>query len=158
MGADEVERVIEGFAEAPGVSRLEEGADWIEAAFSEPTVEKIVEVVQRQAQAQADAGEEGLAHQVLSALQHNSPTGMKVALEATRRAADQTLNLTLNQDYAVTLNSVAGHDMREGIRAQVIDKDRKPRWQPVSLHEVTEADVFAFFEEPAGGGLNLRSI
>lgn len=154
--AENVERCIQGFTVDAGPSRLEENADWIERAFSGTTVEKIVAEVERQAVAGADEGP--LVHEVLAALRHNSPTGMKVALEATRRAADQTLNLTLNQDYAVTLNSAAGHDMREGIRAQVIDKDRQPAWQPATLEEVDEASVLAFFEDPESGPLELRSV
>jgi enoyl-CoA hydratase len=33
----------------------------------------------------------------------------------------------------------------EGIRAQVIDKDRNPKWSPSSLSAVSAADVEAFF-------------
>ncbi|MGN6598913.1 MAG: enoyl-CoA hydratase/isomerase family protein, partial [Actinomycetes bacterium] len=36
-------------------------------------------------------------------------------------------------------------DLPEGIRAQVVDKDRNPRWQPAGLADVTAADVDAFF-------------
>ena len=37
------------------------------------------------------------------------------------------------------------HDLVEGIRAQVIDKDRNPKWSPASLAAVTAADVEAYF-------------
>lgn len=33
----------------------------------------------------------------------------------------------------------------EGIRAQVIDKDRDPRWSPATLAEVTDTAVDRFF-------------
>jgi enoyl-CoA hydratase len=36
-------------------------------------------------------------------------------------------------------------DLVEGIRAQVVDKDRRPRWSPKTLAEVTDADVQRFF-------------
>ena len=39
----------------------------------------------------------------------------------------------------------AVHDFVEGIRAQVIDKDRNPKWSPPSLAAVTTADVEAYF-------------
>ena len=39
----------------------------------------------------------------------------------------------------------AQHDFVEGIRAQVIDKDRNPKWSPASLAAVTTADVEAYF-------------
>jgi len=40
---------------------------------------------------------------------------------------------------------VRTHDLVEGIRAQVIDKDRNPKWSPASLAAVSEADVETFF-------------
>jgi enoyl-CoA hydratase len=42
-------------------------------------------------------------------------------------------------------------DLIEGIRAQVVDKDRNPRWSPATLSEVTEADVERFFTLPKPG-------
>lgn len=33
----------------------------------------------------------------------------------------------------------------EGVRAQIIDKDRDPWWSPASLAGVTDADVALFF-------------
>jgi enoyl-CoA hydratase len=33
----------------------------------------------------------------------------------------------------------------EGIRAQIIDKDRNPTWSPGSLTDVTPADVEVYF-------------
>jgi enoyl-CoA hydratase len=38
------------------------------------------------------------------------------------------------------------HDLVEGIRAQVIDKDRNPKWSPSSLAEVSAADVEEYFK------------
>jgi hypothetical protein len=37
-------------------------------------------------------------------------------------------------------------DLVEGIRALVIDKDNRPRWQPPTLAEVTADAVQRFFE------------
>ncbi len=41
--------------------------------------------------------------------------------------------------------SLRSHDLVEGIRAQLVDKDRNPTWSPASLAEVTAADVEAYF-------------
>lgn len=51
----------------------------------------------------------------------------------------------LDQEYRVSCAGLTAPDLVEGIRAQVIDKDRSPRWTPPTLAEVTDADVERFF-------------
>ena len=58
-------------------------------------------------------------------------------------------------EYRLSQACVAGHDMPEGVRAAVLDKDRQPRWQPASLDEVTDDLVAAHFAAPAGGDLTF---
>ena len=60
-----------------------------------------------------------------------SPIALSVTLEAVRRAAKlETLEDVLAQDYRVSSASLRSHDLVEGIRAQIIDKDRNPKWSP----------------------------
>jgi enoyl-CoA hydratase len=49
---------------------------------------------------------------------------------------------------------VRGHDVYEGIRAVIINKDQAPRWQPSSLAAVSEADVERHFA-PLAAELDL---
>jgi enoyl-CoA hydratase len=51
----------------------------------------------------------------------------------------------LEQEYRVSCAALTTPDLVEGIRAQVIDKDRDPRWSPATLAEVAGADVERFF-------------
>src|SRR5699024_2642249 len=44
-------------------------------------------------------------------------------------------------------------DLVEGVRAQIVDKDRNPVWDPARLEEVT--DVERFFAPAPGGPLGL---
>jgi enoyl-CoA hydratase len=63
-----------------------------------------------------------------------------------RRATKlETLEDVLTQDYRVSSASSQSHDLVEGFRAQIIDKDRNPKWSPASLAEVTVNDVAAYF-------------
>ncbi len=50
-----------------------------------------------------------------------------------------------------------GTEFVEGVRAQVIDKDRTPQWSPRTLAEVTRPDVEAYFEGLGRGELGLSS-
>ncbi|SKU21931.1 3-hydroxyisobutyryl-CoA hydrolase [Mycobacteroides abscessus subsp. abscessus] len=70
-----------------------------------------------------------------------------MTLAAVRRARElPSLEAVLTQEYRVSSQSVRSHDLVEGIRAQLVDKDRNPQWVPKTLAEVTEADVEEFFQ------------
>ena len=63
-----------------------------------------------------------------------------------RRAGElATLEDVLRQEYRTSCGSLRSHDLVEGIRAQLVDKDRNPKWSPPSIADVTEEDVDAYF-------------
>ena len=69
-----------------------------------------------------------------------------MTLAAIRRAADlDTLEDVLRQEFRTSCASLRSHDLVEGIRAQVIDKDRNPKWSPPTLAARHAADVEAYF-------------
>ena len=75
-----------------------------------------------------------------------SPVALAVTLAAVRRAAKlDTLEEVLAQEYRVSCASLRSHDLVEGIRAQLVDKDRNPQWSPSSLAAVTDDDVQRYF-------------
>ncbi|MCG6495895.1 enoyl-CoA hydratase/isomerase family protein [Kitasatospora sp. A2-31] len=122
--------------------------EWIDACYAADTVEEIAERLLGSGVPEAKQAAEELADR--------SPTMLKVTLAALRRAAGQgTLTETLVQEYRVSCAALAHHDLVEGIRAQVVDKDRNPRWSPAALVDVDDRAVAAFFEPPAGGDLRL---
>ena len=74
------------------------------------------------------------AHAALEAIPKMSPTSLKVTLRNIRAAATfDKVEQSFQQDYRIALACVAGHDFVEGIRATIVDKDRKPTWQPDKL-------------------------
>ena len=75
-----------------------------------------------------------------------SPIALAVTVASIRRAAAYTtLEQTLVAEYRVSCAAARSHDLVEGIRAQVVDKDRNPKWSPVSLAAVTDEDVQSYF-------------
>ena len=150
--AQSIDLIIRRYVGEPPASPLAENASWVKDVFGRSSVEEIVDGVREQ----AATGNE-FATEVLKALEHNSPTGMKVGLRAIRLAKTQELQETLEQDFYLVLNAMnRGHDMYEGIRAQVVDKDRQPKWQPDSLEGVSEELVDSFFARTEAEGLGLR--
>ncbi|PRI10843.1 enoyl-CoA hydratase/isomerase family protein [Leucobacter massiliensis] len=74
-------------------------------------------------------------------------------LDRTRRL-DLDLAAVLADDLRVCSRMAARPDFAEGVRAQVIDKDRTPRWSPASLAGLDPAELAAILaplrpEEPA---------
>ncbi|MES9592438.1 enoyl-CoA hydratase/isomerase family protein [Streptomyces sp. NPDC094045] len=123
---------------------------WIDGCFSPDTVEEIV----RRLLAQGDPAAKATAETLLA----KSPTALKVTLAALRRARRLgPLERVLEQEYRVSCATLASPDLVEGIRAQVIDKDRDPSWSPATLVEVTGADVERFFIPLGERGLGLAT-
>ncbi|MEU1280935.1 enoyl-CoA hydratase/isomerase family protein [Streptomyces sp. NPDC005805] len=118
--------------------RLAAAREWIDACYSAATVEEIADRLRAHGDPAAKEAAETLAAK--------SPTALKVTLASLRRARGLgPLERVLEQEYRVSCAALAHPDLVEGIRAQVIDKDRDPRWSPGSLAEVTAADVDRFF-------------
>ena len=42
----------------------------------------------------------------------------------------------MRTEFRIVSRVVRGHDVYEGIRAVIVDKDHLPRWRPASLAEV----------------------
>jgi enoyl-CoA hydratase len=113
---------VDPFAISPPPGLLAGARGWIDAAFAAPTVPAIIAALRARPEAQAQA-----AADVLGA---KSPTALRLTLELLDAGADRTLEQALAAELEVARGLTAGHDLREGIRAQVIDKDRNPRWDP----------------------------
>ncbi|MDF3299483.1 enoyl-CoA hydratase/isomerase family protein [Streptomyces tropicalis] len=121
---------------------------WIDTCCAADSVEEIL----RRLYAHADPDAKEAADTLLA----KSPTALKVTLAALRRARRlATLEQVLDQEYRVSCAALALPDLVEGVRAQVVDKDRAPRWSPATLAEVTEADVERFFTPLGGRELGL---
>jgi hypothetical protein len=58
----------------------------------------------------------------------------------------------------VSLGCCAHRDFVEGVRALLIEKDKKPRWHPASLEEVTRDLVEAHFRRRFEGPHPLADL
>ncbi|HWX98696.1 MAG TPA: enoyl-CoA hydratase/isomerase family protein [Mycobacterium sp.] len=136
--SDGIESALAGHAIEAPPSDLAAQRDWIDECFAGDTVEDIVAALRGH-----DAGP---ANDAANLIASRSPIAVSVALEAVRRAAKlETLEDVLIQDYRVSSASARSHDLVEGIRAQIIDKDRNPKWSPATLAAVSAADIDAYF-------------
>jgi enoyl-CoA hydratase len=85
------------------------------------------------------------ATQTLAALRTVSPSALCWTLEALRRGANLTLPQCQAAELALTRTTMRHPDFAEGVRAMVVDKDRKPGWQPSRIEDVDPAVIAAMF-------------
>jgi enoyl-CoA hydratase len=116
------------------------GRDWIDECYAADTVEEILRRLGKRPEPEAGAAAEQIGGK--------SPTALKVTLEALRRARRlHSLEAALTAEYRVSTRCFAAPDLAEGIRAQVVDKDRNPRWTPSTLDQVDADQVAAYFAD-----------
>ncbi len=138
IASDGIESALAHHAVEPPPSSLAAQRGWIDECYAGDTVADIIAALRGH-----DAGPANDAANVIAS---RSPIALSVTLEAVRRAAKlETLEDVLIQDYRVSSASLRSHDLVEGIRAQLIDKDRNPKWSPATFAEITESDVAAYF-------------
>jgi enoyl-CoA hydratase len=151
LESESAEAAVVRFTGEDPPSELEAQRDWIDTCYASNDAE---EILARLRAVDGDAGKD--ASEAATTLEAKSPTAVKVTLESLRRARHLTLDGALAQEYRVGLRCLAGPDFREGIRAQVVDKDRNPQWKPATLSEVRAPDVDRFFAPLGDLELNLQ--
>ncbi len=113
----------------------------LEHAFAAPDVPQIL--------ARLEAGGEACAR-AARALLKASPLALALTLGALARARRQgSLEAALGFEYAVVSRLMTHPDFAEGIRAAMIDRDRRPVWTQPHTHRFTDADLAPFL--PAAG-------
>jgi enoyl-CoA hydratase/carnithine racemase len=93
------------------------------------------------------AGEDPYFEPAARALAEGSPTAARVSFEYLARSRRQSLEEVLAMDLTLARRFQRLHDFPEGVRALLIDKDRKPRWSPDRIEAVDEALVQAHFAD-----------
>lgn len=137
----EVMPVSDALAEVvqpPPASQLDKRRGWIDEAFAADDVAGVLGALLHH--------EEPDARAAGAAVSVKSPTALAVTLRALREARGMgTLEQALAQELRIATRMLGSHDFPEGIRAQVIDKDRSPRWSPPTIADLDPAEIQAYF-------------
>lgn len=95
------------------------------------------------------------ALETLAVIESRSPTSVMVTAEHLKRSEGKDFDHVIGTDFILTQRFLERGDFYEGIRAAVIDKDKKPKWDPPGFDGVTREDVQSHFEPT---GHNLQDI
>lgn len=132
--AEEVESMVAGFARPPGEAPLARHEALLDAAMTGDTVEAVLEALARDASS--------FARHAASEIAARSPTSLKLTLALLKRARTApSVETCLTNEFRAACALLATHDLYEGVRAAIIDKDRRPRWAPATLGQVDEAVI-----------------
>lgn len=88
-------------------------------------------------------------------LSSKSPTALKLAFRQLRSGGTLSFDDCMRMEWRMVNQVIKGHDFYEGVRAVVIDKDQKPRWQPATLAEVDEKFIEQHFAPRPGDELKF---
>lgn len=91
------------------------------------------------------ADDSPFAVRTLETLRQKSPLSVAVTMAALRRGRGLDLAACLAMEYRMVQHFLSGSDFGEGVRAQLVDKDKRPRWRHARIETVTAAEVEAFF-------------
>lgn len=118
--------------------------------------DRLVDIAPRLA-ALADDGDPWLA-QAATAFTKGSPTSAVLGFEMQRRARHLSLAEVFRLEWNASVGCCLHHDFAEGVRALLVDKDKRPRWQPATLAEVEDALIDAHLRPHLAGPHPLADL
>ncbi|MGE3993245.1 enoyl-CoA hydratase/isomerase family protein [Pseudorhodoplanes sp.] len=131
------------FEREPGPLQAER--EVIADAFGGGTLLEVFERLQSMA-----VGGSVFARKILHVISTKSPTSVAIAFEQMRRGANLGFAEAMRTEYRIASRIVLGHDLYEGIRAVLIDKDHAPRWQPSKVENVKQVEIIQRYFAPLG--------
>lgn len=140
---DSVSSVLDDLSGDPGPDKLSANRAAIDRCFSAASVDEILE--------RLAAEDSDWARETTEIMGTKSPTSLKVSFRQLRIGPSlKRFEDVMQMEYRIADRCYHGHDLFEGIRAVVIDKDGAPDWQPPDLAGISEADVDEYFAPVAG--------
>jgi enoyl-CoA hydratase/carnithine racemase len=86
--------------------------------------------------------------EAVATLEAGSPSSARLGLAMQAAAKDQSLAEVFRMELIASMHCAARPDLAEGIRALLIDKDRRPRWSPAEHTDVTATWIDGCFASP----------
>lgn len=137
--SNEIPKILKSFCvEIPPSERIQYLMNKINTCFDAETIEEILENLQR------DGSEWSL--RTLKILKKLCPLSLKLALRLMQIGASKPLDECLKMEFRIVFRRLGDTDLQEGIRAVLVDKDNRPKWNPPTLDAVTEEAIDKYFE------------
>ncbi|XP_031128268.1 3-hydroxyisobutyryl-CoA hydrolase 1-like [Ipomoea triloba] len=143
-----ISAIITEFSQVP---KLKEKSPYnhlkiIDRCFSRRTIEEIMVALETEA---ANNKDDWISSAIQS-LKKASPTSLRISLRSIRAGRLQGIGTCLIREFRMACHVLKGEfskDFVEGCRAILLDKDRKPKWEPSKLELVTDDMVNHYFSK-----------
>ena len=142
-GAVPVDAILAAFSQAAGDASAMARQAVLDRLFNGDRVEDILAALDREAE--AGGIQPDFARSTAALMRTKSPLSLKITLRQLRLGVSCEFDDCIRTEFRIVSRVVCGHDLYEGIRAVIIDKDQVPRWQPATLAAVSDAEVERHF-------------
>jgi len=142
-----VDTVLAGFTANPGPAPIMALQPIIDRLFAGDSVAAVM--------AALEADESAFAQEQAAIIRTKSPTSVKITFAQLRRGRRLAFRDCMKLEWRMCIHVAEGPDFYEGVRAVIIDKDQKPKWNPPTLDAVTDAYVEGFFAPLPEGELQF---
>jgi enoyl-CoA hydratase/carnithine racemase len=126
----------------PATGPLRENLDVIGELCGYPTLQEIVAAISGM------KTQDAWLAKAAATLAAGSPGSAALSYILQRRMLHASLAEVFRVELVASLACASRPDLAEGIRALLIDKDRRPHWRPATLAEATPQWVEGFFSSP----------
>ena len=135
----DIETVLDIYAGDPGHAEINDIRAEIRRFFEEvETLESLLSSL--------EADDSQFAQASLKTLSRMSPTSLKLTFQQMRMGHQLDFDDNMKMEFRMVSRVLAGHDFYEGVRAQIIDKDRTPKWSPAVLGEIDTDTLENYFK------------
>ena len=83
---------------------------------------------------------------ILKILSEKSPTSLAITIKQIRDSKNMSFTDCMIMEYRMSQACMKGHDFYEGVRANLVDKDRNPKWFPESINKVNISIINSHFK------------
>lgn len=134
-----VDTILQSFTVTPELASVATHYTMIDKCFADDELTKIIANLRNQRKPWAE--------DTLRALLAQNPLSLQVTLQQMRRGVALDFDHCLQMEYRLTQRFLKNNNFYEGVRAQLIDKDRQPRWDPPLVEEIAHTAIDHFFDE-----------
>lgn len=141
--------VIANYGSPPDIPALNEHQEKIEKHFSKASAIDCLQSL--------EAEEDEWSKKTASLIRRACPLSVACAYDLVRLVREKSsIEEALELEHRFTYRSISHGEMIEGIRAQVIDKDKAPKWKTPTLEEVTQTQIDSMLAPLEKTNANIR--